>query len=61
MYFHWRTICLPPSIVEHLVAHEPVHLLEPKYGPHFWTRLERVIPDWATRKCWLAENGGRYT
>jgi predicted metal-dependent hydrolase len=58
--FHWRTIRLPPSLVEYVAAHELVHLLEPKHDANFWTRLERLLPDSAARKHRLAETGGRY-
>ena len=60
LYFHWRAICLPPRIIEYVIVHELAHLLEPHHGPAFWRRLERVIPDFAARKTWLAEHGGRY-
>lgn len=58
--FHWRTLCLPPRMVEYVIVHELVHLVEPHHGPGFWRRVERVIPDFADRKRWLAENGGRF-
>lgn len=58
--FHWRTICLPPSLVEYVVAHELVHLLEPKHNDCFWNRLERVLSDYRTRKRLLAEQGSDY-
>jgi predicted metal-dependent hydrolase len=56
LYFHWRSILLPPSIVEYIVVHELVHLHEPHHTPAFWTRVERAMPDFAKRKQWLAEN-----
>ena len=58
--FHWRVVCLPPRIVEYVVVHELVHLVEPHHGTEFWRRVERVIPDYAARKRWLAENGNRF-
>lgn len=58
LYFHWRSILLPARIVEYVVAHELVHLLEAHHTPAFWTRLERVMPDFAARKQWLAEHVG---
>ena len=58
--FNWRTICLPPRAVEYVVAHELVHLHEPHHSPEFWQRLQRVMPDYETRKQWLAENGHRF-
>lgn len=58
--FHWRTIRLPPSLVEYIVAHELVHLCEPRHDTAFWARLERVLPDYRERKRLLAERGSRY-
>lgn len=58
--FHWRTVCLPPRLIEYVIVHELVHLLEPHHGAEFWKRMERVIPDYAARKRWLAENGHRF-
>jgi predicted metal-dependent hydrolase len=47
LYFHWRTILLPPRIVDYVVVHELVHLLEPHHTPEFWQRVERAMPDYA--------------
>lgn len=58
LYFHWRTILLPPRIVEYIVAHELVHLREPHHTPEFWRALERTMPDYRLRQQWLAEHGG---
>ena len=57
IYFHWRSILLPPPIVEYIVVHELVHLREPHHTPEFWRRVERAMPDFARRKQWLAEQG----
>jgi hypothetical protein len=57
LYFHWRSILLPPRIVEYVVVHELVHLREPHHTPAFWRAVERVLPDYAARKQWLAEHG----
>lgn len=58
--FHWRVIRLPATLVEYVVAHELVHLLEPRHDAAFWNRLERVMPDYRRRKRLLAEHGGSY-
>jgi predicted metal-dependent hydrolase len=58
--FHWRSLLLPPRIVEYVVAHELVHLLVPNHGAEFWARLERAMPDYVERKQWLAEEGSRF-
>jgi hypothetical protein len=61
LYFHWKTILLPPRMVEYVVAHELVHLQETHHSPEFWRRLERAMPDFAMRKAWLAVNGSAAT
>jgi predicted metal-dependent hydrolase len=58
--FHWRTLLLPPRIIEYIVAHELIHLVVPDHGAEFWRRLERAMPDYAERKQWLAEHGSGY-
>ena len=60
VYLHWRAVCLPPRVIEYLVAHELVHMIQPYHNDEFYIRLERVIPDYLSRKQYLAENGGRY-
>lgn len=58
--FHWRSILLPPRIVDYLIVHELVHLLEPHHTAVFWQRVQRVFPDYEERRHWLAEEGGRF-
>jgi predicted metal-dependent hydrolase len=57
LYFHWKTILLPPRIAEYVVVHELAHLDEPHHTQRFWRRVERAMPDFELRKAWLAENG----
>ena len=57
LYFHWKTMLLPARIAEYVVVHELVHLHEPNHSEAFWLRLERAMPDYETRKLWLAEHG----
>jgi predicted metal-dependent hydrolase len=57
LYFHWKTIMLPPRIAEYVVVHELAHLHHPHHTPEFWQRVERAMPDYERRKTWLAEHG----
>lgn len=57
LYFHWKTILLPPRIAEYVVVHELAHLHHPHHTPEFWQRVERALPDYERRKLWLAEHG----
>jgi predicted metal-dependent hydrolase len=57
LYFHWKSILLPPRIAEYVVVHEMAHLHERHHTPAFWRRVERAMPDYEQRKAWLAEHG----
>lgn len=57
LYFHWKTILLPPPIAEYVVVHELAHLHQPLHTADFWQRVERAMPDYERRKIWLAEHG----
>lgn len=57
LYFHWKSILLPPRIAEYVVVHELAHLHQPHHTPEFWQRVERAMPDYERRKHWLAEHG----
>ena len=60
LYFHWRVAMLPRTMIEYVVVHELVHLIEPNHNHAFWERLERMVNDWCDRKRWLAQNGASY-
>jgi predicted metal-dependent hydrolase len=57
---HWQALQFPPRIIDYILVHELVHLLEPNHGSAFWQRVERVFPDHAERRRWLAEHGAFY-
>lgn len=58
--FHWRSIQLPPSAIDYILCHELAHLQEPHHTPAFWRLLEQVMPDYLSRKAWLAQHGAEY-
>jgi predicted metal-dependent hydrolase len=60
LYFHWQVAMLPRTMIEYLVVHELVHLIEPNHSNQFWDRVQRIVPDYIERKRWLAENGASY-
>ncbi len=60
VHFHWRTILLPPRIIDYVIVHELAHVHEPHHGEAFWMRVERAMPDYEERKRWLAVNGAAF-
>lgn len=57
IYYNWKVIIAPHSIVDYVVVHELCHLVHPDHSKQFWRLLETIIPDYAERKEWLKING----
>ena len=57
VYFNWRIIAAPHSIVDSVVVHELCHLVHLDHSRKFWNLLNTIIPDYAERKAWLKVNG----
>lgn len=57
IFFHWKAVLLPPRIAQYVVVHELAHSLCPDHSAAFWIKVEQHLPDWRSRKTWLAENG----
>ncbi|XOF33464.1 MAG: M48 family metallopeptidase [Candidatus Electrothrix sp. YB6] len=58
IYYNWRIIAAPRSVVDYVVVHELCHLVHPDHSPRFWRFLATVLPDYAVQKEWLRINGG---
>jgi predicted metal-dependent hydrolase len=56
---HWALFQLQPMLVDYILVHELVHLVEPHHGPAFWQRLGRAMPDYHERLERLADLGRR--
>lgn len=55
--FNWRIIKAPMYVLEYLVAHELVHLMENNHTPRFWNVLSIQVPNYQRAKNWLKNNG----
>lgn len=45
------------TIVDYVVVHEMVHLVEPNHTPEFWEQIGGILPDYERRKEWLKMHG----
>lgn len=55
--FHWKTMMAPVSVLDYIVVHEMVHLIHQDHSPDFWNEVDKVMPDYLTRKEWLRVHG----
>ena len=40
----------PPALLEYIVVHELVHLLEPTHNARFYSLMDRYMPDWKAQR-----------
>lgn len=55
--FNWRIVKAPLFVIDYLIVHELVHLLEPNHTARFWNILAVQVPRYAFAKDWLREHG----
>jgi predicted metal-dependent hydrolase len=54
---NWRIIKAPILVVDYVIVHELVHLIEPNHTPEFWNILSIQVPNYLKAKNWLKFNG----
>lgn len=57
--FNWRLVMAPLPVLDYVVAHELMHLVEPNHSKRFWTLVEGVCPNYKAYRAWLRKNGSR--
>lgn len=57
--FNWRLVMAPLQVIDYIVAHELLHLIQPDHSKKFWSLVERICPDYKDCRKWLKTNGHR--
>lgn len=57
--FTWRLILAPVEVIDYVVVHELMHLVERNHSQRFWRRVGEIIPAYQARRRWLRKNGSR--
>lgn len=55
---NWRLIHFRQPIIDYVVAHELSHLRVMDHSPRFWDTVRSVMPDYATLRGQLKDDGG---
>ena len=55
--FSWRLIMAPLPVIDYVVIHELVHLVEKSHSKSFWNKVQFFMPDYKVQKNWLKKNG----
>ncbi|MCL2570680.1 MAG: M48 family metallopeptidase [Firmicutes bacterium] len=43
---NWRTVMLPPELLDYIIVHEFCHILEFNHSKQFWSLVESILPNW---------------
>ncbi|ACV61000.1 protein of unknown function DUF45 [Desulfofarcimen acetoxidans DSM 771] len=55
--FNWRLVMAPLEVLDYVVIHELMHLLELNHSKKFWYLVKSVCPDCRAHREWLRNNG----
>ncbi|MFH1683961.1 MAG: YgjP-like metallopeptidase domain-containing protein [Candidatus Margulisiibacteriota bacterium] len=53
----WRLMLMPAEVIDYVVVHELVHLVERNHSRRFWRRVAEIIPDYKLHRRWLRRHG----
>lgn len=57
--FNCLLMLAPEDVRDYVVVHELCHRLQMNHSAAFWAEVGRVMPDYASKRKWLKENGPR--
>ena len=55
--FNCLLMLMPPEVLDCVVVHELCHRLEMNHSPRFWACVARTMPDYASARQWLRNQG----
>ena len=58
---NWRLMMAPPEVMNYVIIHEVVHLLEQNHGQEFWNHVQEHCSDYQEHIQWLEENSIKLT
>lgn len=60
LYFHWKCLMAPLTIIDYIVVHELCHLHQRDHSDAFWNEVDKILPDYRERKEWLRRRGAAF-
>lgn len=58
---NWRLVMAPPAILDYIIVHELVHLVEKNHSKQFWDRVQAILPNYEEQERWLKQKGNMLT
>lgn len=57
--FNCLLALVPPEVLDYVIVHELCHRKEMNHSPAFWLEVEKILPDYRSRRSWLKSHGNR--
>ena len=54
--FSWRLAMAPAPVIDYVVIHELIHILEHNHSGRFWEKVRQICPAYKRYKQWLKGN-----
>jgi predicted metal-dependent hydrolase len=48
---------VPKEVIDYVIIHELIHLIELNHSSRFWTLVEKADPEYKKHRDWLAKYG----
>lgn len=58
--FSFRLIMAPPDIIDYVIVHELMHIIEKNHSFRFWQQVAAVLPEYKNQKLWLKDNHRKF-
>ncbi len=59
--FPWRLVMAPEKVIEYVIVHELIHVIDKSHSRKFWNKVEKAMPEYKVCQDWLKKNGYRLT
>lgn len=59
LYFNWKCVMAPVTVLDYLIVHELVHLEHINHSRAFWDKVSAIYPSYQQQENWLKRNGVR--
>ncbi len=54
--FNWRLIMAPEFVVDYVIIHELMHIVEKNHSHNFWNKVAAVMPKYREAREWLKKH-----
>lgn len=51
--YSWRLMAYPTEAIDYVIVHELAHILQKNHSSRFYAVVQRVLPDWKSRRALL--------